>query len=135
LGIGYVPALIALVAVTVVWGLTFVQVKDAVSVCPLLPFLALRFGIATVALAPFALRRLRPLGRPGAGAASVAGALLAAGYTLQTLGLERTSVSSAGFITGMYVVLTPLFAYACFRLNVSRAAWIGSRLRPSGWRS
>ena len=50
----------------------------------------------------------RPIRR--ARAAALAGGLLAAGYTLQTLGLERTSVSSAGFVTGMYVVLTPLLA-------------------------
>jgi drug/metabolite transporter (DMT)-like permease len=125
-------ALTALVAVTAVWGLTFVQVKDAVAVYPLFPFLALRFGIACVALAPFAARRVRPLGRGGAGAAALAGALLAAGYTLQTLGLERTSVSSAGFITGMYVVLTPLLAFACFRLRVAPNAWAGVALATFG---
>ena len=64
--------------------------------------------------------------------AALAGGLLAAGYTLQTLGLERTSVSSAGFITGMYVVLTPLLGYACFRLRVDRAAWIGVALATFG---
>src|SRR5581483_3699029 len=103
-----VPALAALVAVTAVWGLTFVQVKDAVAVYPVLPFLALRFAIATAALAPFAAARTRSLGRRGWASGALAGALLAAGYTLQTLGLERTTVSSAGFVTGMYVVLTPL---------------------------
>jgi drug/metabolite transporter (DMT)-like permease len=125
-------ALIALVAVTAVWGLTFVQVKDAVAIYPLFPFLALRFGIATVVLAPFAARRVRPLGRRGAGAAALAGALLAGGYTLQTLGLERTSVSSAGFVTGMYVVLTPLIAFACFRLEVTANAWAGVALATLG---
>jgi drug/metabolite transporter (DMT)-like permease len=127
-----VPALIALIAVTAVWGITFVQVKHAVAVYPLLPFLALRFGIAALALAPFALRRLGTLGRSGKKAAAIAGGLLAAGYTLQTLGLERTSVSSAGFITGMYVVLTPLLGYLCFRLQVARAAWIGVALATVG---
>src|SRR5207237_7199378 len=94
-------ALLALVAVTAVWGLTFVQVKDAVEIYPILPFLALRFAIASLVLAPGALRT-RSLGRSGWGAAALAGSLLAAGYVLQTLGLERTSVSSAGFVTGMY---------------------------------
>ena len=102
------PALAALVAITVVWGLTFVQVKNAVAVYPVVPFLAIRFLIATLVLLPFGLRRAGSIGRSGLGAAVIAGTLLAAGYTLQTLGLERTSVSSAGFITGMYVVLTPV---------------------------
>jgi drug/metabolite transporter (DMT)-like permease len=126
------PALLALVAVTVVWGLTFVQVKDAVAVYPVMPFLALRFLIATLVLLPFGLRRARTIGRSGVVAAMVAGGLLAAGYTLQTFGLERTSVSSAGFITGTYVVLTPILAYACFRFRVAAAAWIGVALSTVG---
>src|SRR3954453_7591022 len=111
---GSQSAVPALVAVTAGWGLTFVQVKDAVAVYPLFPFLALRFAIAALVLAPFGWRRVAGLGRRGWGSAGLAGALLAGGYTLQTLGLERTTVSSAGFVTGMYVVLTPLIAYACF---------------------
>ena len=64
--------------------------------------------------------------------AAGAGALLGAGYVLQTLGLERTSVSSAGFITGMYVVLTPLIALALFRFQVGAAAWGGVALATVG---
>jgi drug/metabolite transporter (DMT)-like permease len=118
-------ASIALIAVTAVWGVTFVQVKDAVAIYPLFPFLALRFGIAALALSMPAARRFRGLGRGGWAAAALAGTLLGAGYVLQTLGLERTSVSNAGFVTGMYVVLTPLIGFACFRLAIGRAAWIG----------
>jgi drug/metabolite transporter (DMT)-like permease len=88
-------AVLALVAVTAVWGITFVQVKDAVAIYPVLSFLAVRFGIASLLLAPSA-GRVRALGGRGASAAALAGALLGAGYVLQTLGLERTSVSSAG---------------------------------------
>jgi len=126
------PALPALVAVTAVWGLTFVQVKDAVAVYPLFPFLALRFAIASLVLAPFAARRLRRIGRSGAGAAAIAGALLAGGYTLQTLGLEHTTVSSAGFVTGTYVVLTPLIAFAFFHARIVRLVWIGVALATLG---
>ncbi len=71
-------------------------------------------------------------GGGGAASASFAGALLAGGYTLQTLGLERTSVSSAGFITGMYVVLTPLIAFACFRVRIGAAVWGGVVLATGG---
>jgi len=126
------PALPALVAVTAVWGLTFVQVKDAVKVYPVMPFLALRFAIAALVLAPFAWRRLDGLGRRGLESAALAGALLAGGYTLQTLGLERTSVSSAGFVTGMYVVLTPLIAFACFHARIGRLTWAGVALATFG---
>ena len=125
-------ALPALVAVTAVWGLTFVQVKDAVEVYPVMPFLALRFAIAAIVLLPFGLRRLDGVGRRGVGSAALAGALLAGGYTLQTLGLERTSVSSAGFVTGMYVVLTPLIAFACFHARIGRVTWAGVALATLG---
>jgi drug/metabolite transporter (DMT)-like permease len=125
------PALFALIAVTAVWGVTFVQVKDAVAIYPLLPFLALRFAIASLALSPGA-GRIRSLGRNGTGAAALAGGLLAVGYVLQTFGLQRTSVSSAGFVTGMYVVLTPLIALVLFRLRVGATAWVGAALATGG---
>jgi drug/metabolite transporter (DMT)-like permease len=118
-------ALIALVVVTAVWGVTFVQVKDALELYPLFAFLAVRFAIASATLALPAARRLRSLGPEGLGAGLALGALLAAGYGLQTAGLARTTVSSAGFITGLYVVLTPLIALACFRQRVGLAAWVG----------
>jgi drug/metabolite transporter (DMT)-like permease len=127
-----VRALAILVAVTAVWGVTFVQVKDAVAVYPLFAFLALRFGIASCTLAPPGLRRLRSLGVRGVGAGALAGSLVGGGYVLQTAGLERTTVSSTGFITGMYVVLTPLLALAIFRVRLGAAAWTGVVLATAG---
>ena len=124
--------LLVLVAVTAVWGVTFVQVKDAVAIYPLFAFLALRFAIATLTLAAPAVQRVRTLGRSGAAGAALAGALLGSGYALQTAGLERTSVSSTGFITGLYVVLTPLLALALYRVRVGRAAWLGVALATAG---
>ena len=125
-------ALFALVLVTAVWGVTFVQVKDAVAIYPVLAFLALRFAIASATLAVPGARRIRGLGPRGLAAGALAGVLLAAGYVLQTVGLERTSVSSAGFVTGMYVVLTPILALAVFRIRVGLAAWGGVVLATVG---
>jgi drug/metabolite transporter (DMT)-like permease len=119
------PALLALVAVTAVWGVTFVQVKDALALYPLFAFLAVRFAIASLTLAAPAARRMRSLGRHGWVAGVALGLLLALGYALQTAGLERTTVSSAGFITGLYVVFTPLLALLLFRTRVSGAVWLG----------
>src|SRR5262245_6699946 len=91
-----VTALLALLAVTAVWGVTFVQVKDAIALYPLFAFLAVRFVLATLTLAVPGASRLRSLGRQGTGAAALLGLLLAGGYALQTAGLERTTVSSTG---------------------------------------
>jgi drug/metabolite transporter (DMT)-like permease len=130
-------ALLALIAVTAVWGVTFVQVKDAVALYPLFAFLAIRFAIASLSLAVLALAvpaagRLRSLGRPGWLAGTTLGVLLAAGYALQTAGLERTTVSSAGFITGLYVVFTPLLALLLFRTRIVGAVWLGVLLSVAG---
>jgi drug/metabolite transporter (DMT)-like permease len=127
-----VRALLALIAVTAVWGVTFVQVKDAVAFYPLFAFLAVRFAIASMTLAVPAATRLRSLGRRGFGAGAALGLLLAVGFAFQTAGLERTTVSSTGFITGMYVVLTPLTALALFRHRLGLAAWLGVALAVLG---
>ena len=126
------PALLALLLVTAVWGVTFVQVKDALELYPLFAFLAVRFAIASLTLAVPAAPRLRSLGRSGWRAGIGLGLLLAAGYAFQTAGLERTTVSSTGFITGLYVVFTPILSFALFRIHVGRAAWAGVALATVG---
>jgi drug/metabolite transporter (DMT)-like permease len=127
-----VIAFLGLLAVTAVWGVTFVQVKDAVAIYPLFAFLAVRFALASATLAPAALGRLRGVGRDGLRAGALLGLLLAAGFGLQTAGLERTTVSSTGFITGLYVLLTPLFALALFRVRIGREVWGGVVLAVAG---
>ena len=119
-------ALLALVAVTAIWGVTFVQVQDALALYPLFAFLAVRFAISTIVLAPFAWRPLRTLPREGILAGVGVGALLAGAYGLQTAGLDRTTVASTGFITGLYVVFTPLLALWLFGTRVPATAWVGA---------
>jgi drug/metabolite transporter (DMT)-like permease len=125
-------ALVALIAVTAVWGVTFVQVKDAVEIYPLFAFLTVRYAIATGTLAVAGAPRVRSLGRPGLAAGGVIGVLLGLGIGLQTAGLERTTVSSTGFITGLYVVLTPLFGLALFGTRVGLEVWLGVVLSVTG---
>jgi drug/metabolite transporter (DMT)-like permease len=115
----------ALVGVTAVWGVTFVQVQDALELYPLFAFLAVRFAISTAVLAPFAWEPVRRLPREGLLAGVGVGALLAAAYGFQTAGLELTTVSSTGFITGLYVVFTPFIALALFGTRVPKAVWAG----------
>jgi len=124
--------LLALVGVTAIWGVTFVQVQDALALYPLFAFLAVRFAISSLALAPFALRSARALPREGWLAAIGVGALLAGAYAFQTAGLERTTVASTGFITGLYVVFTPLLALAVLGTPVPRAVWGGVALSVAG---
>ena len=122
----------ALVAVTAIWGYTFVPVQKTVGAYPLFAFLSVRFAISTAALAPFAWRSLRTLPRAGWPAGLVAGSFLALAYGLQTAGLELTTVTSTGFITGLYVVFTPLLALAAFRTPVPASVWVGVTLALAG---
>lgn len=117
----------ALVAVAAVWGTTFVMVKGAVASYPVWSFLALRFAVATIAfliLFPSTLRRLdSAVIAPGL----IAGALLTAGYVFQTLGLApgMTSAGRAAFITGMFVVITPMLQAVILRRVPAWTAWVG----------
>ena len=124
--------ILALVAVTAIWGYTFVPVQKAVGAYPLFAFLAVRFAISSLALAPFAWAPLRSLPRSGWLAGLLAGGFLAAAYGFQTAGLDLTTVSSTGFITGLYVVFTPILALALFRTPVPAAAWGGVALALVG---
>jgi hypothetical protein len=83
--------LLALLAVTAVWGVTFVQVKEAIALYPLFAFLALRFAIASAALALPGYRRVGGLGRDGLIAGVFLGLLLAAGFGLQTPARGRSA--------------------------------------------
>jgi len=91
-----------------------------------------RFAIATLTLAVPGTRRVRSLGRKGIAGGALLGLLLAAGYALQTAGLERTTVSGTGFITGMYVVVTPLLALFMFRSPIATATWVGVGVSAAG---
>jgi drug/metabolite transporter (DMT)-like permease len=127
-----VVAVVALVAVTAIWGVTFVQVQDAVALYPLFAFLAVRYLLATGALCLAGARRLASLRTGGVSAGVALGALLAVGIGLQTAGLERTTVSSTGFITGLYVVFTPLLGVVLFRTRVRMPVWGGVVLSLAG---
>ncbi len=108
-------ALAALTAVTAIWGWSFLLVKEAVAVYPVFAFLAVRFTLAACLLAPFLLLRLRGVSRKAVAGGILMGAALFSGYAFQTLGLLTTSAAHSGFITGLFVVLTPLFEVALTR--------------------
>ena len=97
-----------LLAVVVVWGATFVLVKDALNDASPLLFNLLRMSVAFVALAGVNYRQLRNVNRIALIAGLLAGLLLAAGYQFQTSGLARTTPAKSAFITGLVVVFVPL---------------------------
>ncbi|MEJ7873033.1 MAG: EamA family transporter, partial [Rubrobacteraceae bacterium] len=106
-----------LVAVTAVWGWTFVIVQDAILLYGVLPFLAVRFALAGVALAPLYAARLTSRSLLVGGGIGV---VLAAGYLFQTTGLLYTTPTNSGLITGLFVVFAPLADRLLFGANASR---------------
>ena len=123
---------VALLSAAAIWGFTFPLVKDALDDIPTFEFLAIRFTIATVVLAAIFPRSARTALKTGWRAGLLAGLLLALGHAFQTLGLERTLSTNAGFITGLYVVFTPLIAAVALRRLPYTAAVIGVVLTTTG---
>jgi drug/metabolite transporter (DMT)-like permease len=123
---------LGLIGVAAVWGLTFPIVQDAVALVPVMTFLAYRFLLAAVIVAVFAVQPLRTLSPAGLLYGAILGVFLTAGYVFQTLGLERTSASNAGFITGLFVVLTPIFGAMVFRHRAGPTAWIAAAVSAFG---
>ena len=139
---------IGLVAVAAVWGATFPLVKCAIERCPHitwglglahaghpippLEYLAIRFGIAAALVAIVGARSLRGLTRRQLGYGVAIGVALAGGYMFQTFGLQRTSASHAGFLTGLYVILTPAFGAVVLRKRAPLSTVAGAALAVGG---
>lgn len=127
-----VAADLALLAVALVWGATFVMVKDALTSIGPFAFLFLRFLLAFVVLLPFCWRAISAGGAGLWRKGAVIGGWLFAGYGLQTLGLQWTTAGKAGFITGLSVVFVPLLAAALTRRLPSRHALTGVAMATVG---
>jgi drug/metabolite transporter (DMT)-like permease len=123
---------LALIGIAAVWGLTFTMVQDAIAILPTLAFLAYRFSGATLLVLPFFHRPLAALPREGWSAALLMGGFLTSGYIFQTLGLEHTSPSDAGFITGLFVVLTPVLGALFLHQRISGLAWAAAAVSALG---
>ena len=122
----------ALIAIAAIWGLTFVMVKDAIEELPTMAFLAYRFIPASLIVAVVFRRQLAHLSSDGWRAGAVMGVFLTGGYVFQTLGMEETTASNAGFITGLFVVLTPVLAAVVLRERLPATVWAAAVVAAVG---
>ena len=125
----------ALLGVAIIWGWAFVAVADAIVLYPMYAFLAWRFALASVAFVVFYPRVLTRLTWVNVRTGLIAGLLLAAGYILQTWGLDgatRTTPARAAFITGLYVVITPLFQAVWLRTMPRKSTLLGATIALAG---
>ena len=123
---------LGLLAVTAVWGSTFFLLKGVVERVPVTDFLAVRFAVAAVAvwlIAPRSVSRLTAVERRNG---VLLGLLYGGAQVLQTVGLQTTSASVSGFVTGMYVVFTPLLGALLLQARISRTVWTAVVLATAG---
>lgn len=123
---------VALVGIAAIWGLTFVMVQDAIALLPVMTFLGYRFVVAGVIVAVVFRHGLKRLPAAGWRAGLIMGVFLTAGYVTQTLGLARTTASNAGFITGLFVVLTPVFGALLLKQRAGGLAWAAAGVSAAG---
>ncbi|MDF1594486.1 MAG: DMT family transporter [Acidimicrobiia bacterium] len=121
-------AYLALAVAALLFGATFVVIKEAIASLPPLAFVGWRFLISALALLLLAWPRGSRIWKDGL----LAGVLLFAGFALQTWGLSLTSASNSGLITGLYVVLTPLLAAAVTRRRPGVWTTIGAGVAIAG---
>jgi len=110
-------------AVGAIWGGAFVVMKDTLVRLDVNSFLAWRFIFATLLLIAIRPRVLKQYNKAFLKKGVTIGLFLGSGYIFQSLGLTHTTVGKTGFITGLYVVLTPLVAAIALRKNINRWEW------------
>ena len=114
----------ALLGVAMAWGWAFVIMKDAIQRQSVNNFLFTRFVFGAVVMVLIRPGVLKLLNKDLLLRAGTAGIFLGFGYIFQTLGLARTGAAITGFVTGLYIVLTPLFAWLFLKEKINRFTWI-----------
>ncbi|WP_285473258.1 DMT family transporter [Actinoplanes sp. NBRC 101535] len=122
----------ALVTITAVWGSTFLLTQHGLAVTGPWAFVGIRFGIAALVLALLFLPHLRGLTRRELTVGTLVGFLLAAGYGLQTAGLQYIPSSTSAFLTALYVPAVPILYWLVTRRAPSADAWLGIVLAFAG---
>ncbi len=114
-----------LILVTVIWGATFVIIKLALSDISPMTFVAARFLIASVILFPFYLKIKSNFNRTITLSGILLGVMFFLGFATQTIGLKYTSATKSGFITGTFVIFTPVFQLLFEKKKPSKGNLIG----------
>jgi drug/metabolite transporter (DMT)-like permease len=114
---------LGLLATTAIWGSSFLVMKDSLERQDVNSFLASRFVLAALIMFVFKPKSLSGLDKVFVRRAVLTGVLATGGFISQTFGLTQTTVSNTGFITGLYLVFTPLIAWLLLKHQITRAQW------------
>lgn len=123
---------LALTVCSLIWGASFVIVKQGLAYASVFVFLGVRFAVASALMGLIYWRALRQLNWNALRAGVQLGAVLFFGYALETVGLKSTTASKAAFIVGFSVVLVPLFLAIFWRQHVNRWIWVGALAALAG---
>jgi len=121
-----------LLAVSAIWGGAFISMKGTLERLDVNSFLTWRFLIATLLLIAIRPRVLKKFNRELVLKGALVGIFLGSGYIFQSFGLTLTTVSNTGFITGLYVVITPLIAALILKRNISAFEWFAVAIATVG---
>lgn len=121
-------AAIALLSVTASWGASFVLMKDAIERQPVPDFLFTRFALAALVMIVARPRVIRDITPRVLWTGSIIGTILGAGYITQTIGLQLSTAAITGFLTGLYVILTPLIGWLFLKQKLNPRVIIGAVL-------
>lgn len=126
------PLYVGLLATTAVWGGSFVVMKDSLERQDVYSFLASRFILAALFMFLYRPNSLKGLDRRFIFRAILAGLLVGSGFIFQTFGLTKATVSNTGFITGLYLVFTPLIAWIILKKHVVKIQWLAVAVATIG---
>jgi len=115
---------LGLLATTAVWGGAFLVMKDSLVRQDVYSFLASRFILAAAFMFMYKPKSLTGLDRKFVKRAVLIGLLLCSGFIFQTFGLTQTTVSNTGFITGLYLVFTPLISWLLLKREIFKVQWL-----------
>jgi drug/metabolite transporter (DMT)-like permease len=121
-------AVIALFGVTLSWGAAFVLMKDAINEQPVFDFLATRFTLATIVMVAVRPQVMKAMNKKLLFRGSILGVMLGLAYITQTIGLDLTTAAITGFLTGLYVVFTPLLFWFFYRKKIEGRVIIGTAI-------
>ncbi len=123
---------LGLLATTAIWGSSFLVMKDSLERQDVYSFLASRFVLAALIMFAFKPKSLTGLDKVFVKRAVFTGALATGGFISQTFGLTQTTVSNTGFITGLYLVFTPLIAWLLLKHRITKAQWTAVAIATIG---
>ena len=123
---------IAMISIAAVWGSSFVVMKDSLERQNVFSFLSSRFILAALLMFLYKPGVFRRLTKKFITRGIIAGILLGSGYIFQTYGLTKTTVSNTGFITGLYLVFTPLISLLILKRHVLKIQWLAVLIATIG---